>query len=266
MDVASPIHDPAGHVQGVLGAHLHWSWINKVIDHVVQELEHPFPLRFIIADREGRILLGPPGESVKTVDDFMARNEDSGAFLTARSSAAVNQTSELGWSIVAMVSMPHVMAPIYRVRALMLALAVVLGGAFVLLTWLVSKRVVQPIADFATEANRFDPESTTAFRPVAESRLDELGTLARTMSALVAKLRILVGRNQLFIEHAPVPLAIFDKQMRYLMVSRRWLSDYGLSEREVIGQSHYDVLPEIPEHWRVLHQRGLSVFYKTSDF
>ncbi len=195
---------------------------------------------------------------MKTVDDFMARNEDSGAFLTARSSAAVNQTSELGWSIVAMVSMPHVMAPIYRVRALMLALAVVLGGAFVLLTWLVSKRVVQPIADFATEANRFDPESTTAFRPVAESRLDELGTLARTMSALVAKLRILVGRNQLFIEHAPVPLAIFDKQMRYLMVSRRWLSDYGLSEREVIGQSHYDVLPEIPEHWRALHQRGLA--------
>ena len=50
---------------------------------------------------------------------------------------------------------------------------------------------------------------------------------------------------------------MFDRQMCYVAVSRRWLADYGLGE-EVLGQCHYDLFPNVSERWRAAHQQGLS--------
>ncbi|MBS1527299.1 MAG: PAS domain S-box protein [Bacteroidetes bacterium] len=60
------------------------------------------------------------------------------------------------------------------------------------------------------------------------------------------------------IEHTPAAIAMFDRQMRYIAVSRRFLKDYQLTGRNIIGMSHYDVFPELPERWRELHQRCLA--------
>jgi PAS domain S-box-containing protein len=62
----------------------------------------------------------------------------------------------------------------------------------------------------------------------------------------------------LFIEHAPASLAMFDREMRYVSASRRWLSDYKLGERDLTGISHYEIFPEISKRWREVHIRGLS--------
>lgn len=63
-----------------------------------------------------------------------------------------------------------------------------------------------------------------------------------------------------FIEQAPVHIAVFDREMRYLAVSRRFLSDMAFlfSTREfapvdVIGRSHYEIFPDMPSRWRDIH-------------
>jgi PAS domain S-box-containing protein len=63
----------------------------------------------------------------------------------------------------------------------------------------------------------------------------------------------------LFVEHAPAAIAMFDREMRYLAVSRRFILDYRLPpDAKLIGQSHYDILPDIPQRWRDIHDRVLS--------
>ncbi len=66
------------------------------------------------------------------------------------------------------------------------------------------------------------------------------------------------ARLRLLFDHAPVGLAMFDRNMCYLEASQRWRDDYLLGETDIIGRSHYEVSPEVPESWKAVHQRALA--------
>jgi two-component system cell cycle sensor histidine kinase/response regulator CckA len=63
---------------------------------------------------------------------------------------------------------------------------------------------------------------------------------------------------RLYAEHSPAAIAMFDREMTYLVVSRRWMETYSLGDQSIIGRSHYDVFPEIPPRWREVHRRCLA--------
>lgn len=72
------------------------------------------------------------------------------------------------------------------------------------------------------------------------------------------KLEATQKQMQLFIEHAPAAIAMVDKDMRYIMASQRWSSIYDLEEETIIGKSHYDVIPDVPDFWKEDHRRCLA--------
>lgn len=62
----------------------------------------------------------------------------------------------------------------------------------------------------------------------------------------------------LFVEHVPAAVAMFDTYMRYLLVSRRWLTQFGIEREHVIGRSHYELQPSTPARWREIYARALA--------
>ena len=59
------------------------------------------------------------------------------------------------------------------------------------------------------------------------------------------------------IEHNRSAVAVHDRDLKYLYVSSQYIRDYKIKEKDIIGKHHYDVLPDIPQKWKDIHQKAL---------
>lgn len=151
------------------------------------------------------------------------------------------------WTVSVEVPRSQVRQPLHASAALLLtgiALATVAGllGARRL-----ARRIERQAESLADPAQRREAPEVV-----------ELATVRSRLDAQRAALGETEERLQLLIDHAPGALAMFDRDMRYLAVSRRWREDYALGERPLLGCSHYEVFPEIQERWKEVHRRGLA--------
>ena len=66
------------------------------------------------------------------------------------------------------------------------------------------------------------------------------------------------NRLKIFIEHAPVAVAMFDDNIRYIQCSMSWKQLFKLGDIEIIGASQYEVIPRISEACKAVHERCLA--------
>ena len=78
------------------------------------------------------------------------------------------------------------------------------------------------------------------------------------LTALKTDLEAKEKYHKIFIEQAPTAIAMLDNDMKYMAVSKRWISDYKMEGQEIIGKSHYDLFPEIGDDWKANHQKCLN--------
>lgn len=92
---------------------------------------------------------------------------------------------------------------------------------------------------------------------VATVITERLRVEAERDRALVA-LRKREERLRLFVAQAPVPLAMFDRDMRYIAASRSWHVNLGLGRTDLTGRHHHEVLPDAKPEWKDVERRGLA--------
>jgi PAS domain S-box-containing protein len=63
---------------------------------------------------------------------------------------------------------------------------------------------------------------------------------------------------RVFVKNVPAAIAMLDRDMRYLQVSDRWCTDYLRGRTQILGRSHYEILPDMPERWKEVDRRGLQ--------
>jgi PAS domain S-box-containing protein len=125
----------------------------------------------------------------------------------------------------------------------------------------------RPIRGIDAVAER--PDGTRVpFTPYPTPLFDDSGRLTGAVNMLVdiserkrveANLAERQAQLAVFVEHAPAAIAMFDRDMRYLAVSRRYILDFRLPpDAHLIGRSHYAIFPDIPQRWRDVHARVLA--------
>lgn len=63
---------------------------------------------------------------------------------------------------------------------------------------------------------------------------------------------------QFVLKRVPYPVAVLDKDLRYLLTSRKWIEDFKLKSKSIIGVSIYETFPPLPAKILSMHQRALS--------
>jgi PAS domain S-box-containing protein len=180
---------------------------------------------------------------------------------------AVSQLS--GWTTVVAAEKSALEAPIRETTASAILVGLVVTTLSIVLAIFAARRITAPINALETAVQalrRHEPvifaatgvpefdRTLLAFDEASKALLNYEGQRAQVEMAL----RSSEARLRLFVEQAPASIAMFDRNMRYLAASHRFVAQYGIGAQDVVGRLLYEVLPEIPEHWKERHRRGLD--------
>lgn len=128
------------------------------------------------------------------------------------------------------------------------------------------RRLAKEGGDFERECRALWPDGSVHWLHIMGRAADvcpggyrEIAGAVRDVSEQksIASLRESAEQMRLFVEQAPVAIAMFDREMRYLAASERWIASYGLDARGLTGRHLYQAVPDMPEAWKEVHRRAL---------
>jgi diguanylate cyclase (GGDEF)-like protein/PAS domain S-box-containing protein len=261
VDLVAPVLDDKGKLQGVLGAHAHWSWVTGVIRSMLSPEAIQSGIEVLVADGQGHILY--PRERVGQVQLPRQMPADKGVtvatwsgegdYLSSVAHLASGAANHLGWQIVVRQSKDRALAAVHELERQLLLIGTLVAIVFMAITYLVAWRFSRPVVRIARVARRIEQgDEDTAFPN--PSGIPEIRDLAESLHAMMTTMRHrqhLILEANLGLEHkvqvrtaelsdlynnAPVGYHTADPEGLIQAMNDRELTMLGYSREEVVGQ------------------------------
>ncbi|MEM7387530.1 MAG: PAS domain-containing protein, partial [Verrucomicrobiota bacterium] len=66
------------------------------------------------------------------------------------------------------------------------------------------------------------------------------------------------AHEAILIRESPLGIAMLDRDLRYLLANPRWLQQFGLAGKELVGKRQFEVFPDLHPDWRKIYERCLD--------
>lgn len=194
--VAAPISHAANLKAGALGAHLSWSWIERLQTELLRTLDTHRPLDLLLVAEDGAILIGP----ARWVGRKRAADVDiteGGTFLVSRPTENTDHDAGRGWNVVVRQDAESALGPAHRTQQAVFLVVLLAGlvssAAAVWATRLLTRRLAA-LADAVQAVRRGVRRALTV--PTGADEVSHIGAaLAETIEHLQQEKQALTTLN-----------------------------------------------------------------------
>ncbi len=259
VDVAAPVKDRNGLLQGVLCGHIYWKWAEEVLD----SKKTPGKDIFLVS-KSGLVLSGPakpqsklaelsPG-AMQAISDHkngsgyqLVKWDDGKTYLVgyARSSG-YREYPGLGWVSLVRQEADVAFAPARRLQMHIVLVGGALGLLFAWLGWLMAGRIARPISRISIAADRIAAGDLACDVPVQQGG-GEVAHLSAAIHDMVQNLTREIMQRKLaeqglrlsamVFENNTEAIMITDDAQHIVMVNHAFTEITGYQSDEVLGKS-----------------------------
>lgn len=259
VDVAAPVIDKHGKLQGVLCGHIFWKWAEEFLDSKKSD-----GIEILLLSRDGLVLAGPEegrrslAELAPATWSSISANTSHKDFLLDRWSgdkqyligyardAGYREYPGLGWTALIRQSEASAFAPARALQQRILLAGGALGLIFTLIGALLARRIATPISRIARAADKV-ANGNLQYDAPKDAGVGEVAQLSRSIHTMVGKLTAEIRERKLAQDELRLNAAVFannseaivitDEHNNIMRVNDAFVRITGYTPEEVIGKN-----------------------------